>query len=460
MVDIKISRGLNIPIEGAPKQYDGLGVEVKSLARPELISLDLKPFEDVKFKLLAKSGDVVKIGQPLAEDKSFEGRVFVSPAAGVVKEVRRGLKRRLLDIVIEVASEENHQQFGELDPEKASIQEIIERLLQGGIFSRIRSRPFNLLADPSKTPRSIFVKAVESAPFVPAAELQVEGHEKDFQLGLRILAKLTPGKVHLVYRKDSKLKAFKEAEHVARHTVEGPHPIGTHSLHIQRIDPIRSPTDNVWTLNAADVVAIGYLFSRGRYLVDRVISIAGPGVLPKHVGYFKGREGYPVRALIAGRLSEGLLRLVSGDPLMGKKVDIEDFLGFSHTAFTVIPENTEREFLHFFRLGKDKYSMSRAYASGHRDNGERTYYFTTNQHGEHRPFIDTSLYDKVQALDVPTMLLTKAVMAEDFELAQTLGLLEVDSEDFALPTFVCQSKMEMTEIIKQGLSKYAKEILQ
>lgn len=460
MVNIKISRGLNIPIEGAPRESGVARVELKSLERPEQISLDLKPFEDVKFKILVKSGDVVKIGQPLAEDKSCEGRVFVSPAAGTIKEVRRGLKRRLLDIVIDVAPQENYHEFEEKDPEKASVKEIIERLLQGGVFSRIRSRPFNLLADPNKTPRSIFVKAVESAPFVPAAELQVEGHEKNFQLGLDVLAKLAPGKVHLVYHKDSMSKAFTEAKHVNRHTIEGPHPIGTHSLHIQHIDPIRSPNDNVWTLNAADVVLIGHLFSRGRYLVDRVISIAGPGVLPQHVGYFRACEGYPVRALMAGRLSEGFLRLISGDPLMGKKVDEDDFLGFYHTAFTVIPENTKREFLHFFRLGKDKYSMSRAYASGHRDNEERTYYFTTNQHGEHRPFIDTSLYDKVQALNVPTMLLTKAVMAEDFELAQTLGLLEVDSEDFALSTFVCQSKMEMTEIIKQGLSKYAKEILQ
>jgi len=460
MVDIKISRGLNIPIEGAPKETDAARAEVKPLERPEHVALDLKPFEDVKFRLLVKSGDVVKIGQPLAEDKSIEGRVFVSPAAGTIKEVRRGLKRRLLDIVIEVAAQENYQEFGALDPEAASSKEIIERLLAGGVFSRIRSRPFNLLADPRKTPRSIFVKAVESAPFVPKAELQVEGHEKDFQLGLNVLAKLAPGKVHLVYRKDSKFTAFTQAERVTRHTVEGPHPMGTHSLHIQRIDPIRSPTDNVWTLNAADVVVIGHLFSRGHYLVDRLISIAGPGVLPQHIGYFKAREGYPVRALIAGRLAGGFLRLISGDPLMGKKVDEDDFLGFNHTTFTVIPENIEREFLHFFRLGKDKYSMSRAYASGHRDNEERTYYFTTNQHGEHRPFIDTTLYDKVQALDVPTMLLTKAVMAEDFELAQTLGLLEVDSEDFALPTFVCQSKMEMTEIIKQGLTKYAKEILE
>lgn len=461
MVDIKITRGLNIPIKGDPKETQSAQKDLKLLNRPEKISLDLKPFDEVKFKILVKPGDVVKIGQPLAEDKTFAGRMFVSPAAGTVNEVRRGLKRRLLDIVIDVApQEEEYHAFQPLEVDKASVAEITERLLQGGAFARIRSRPFNLLADPTKAPRSIFVKAVESAPFVPSAELQVKGHEADFQLGLEVLAKLAKGKVHLVHHKDSTCKAFTEAKQVNRHTVEGPHPIGTHSLHIHYIDPIVSPDDNVWTLNVSDVVLIGHLFSRGRYFVDRVISIAGPGILPGQVGYFKAREGYPVSSLIAGRISQGVLRLISGDPLMGKKVEQEDFLGFDHYAFTVIPENTEREFLHFFRLGKDKYSMSRAYLSGHLDNESRSYYFTTNQHGEHRPFIDTSLYDQVQALNVPTMLLVKAVMAEDFELAQTLGLLEVDSEDFALSTFVCQSKMEMTEIIKQGLRKYAQETLQ
>lgn len=146
-------------------------------------------------------------------------------------------------------------------------------------------------------------------------------------------------------------------------------------------------------------------------------------------------------------------------PFDGKKVTPEDFLGFGDTVFTVIPENTEREFLHFMGLGYDKYSFSKAYLSGHLDNKKREYSFTTNQHGEHRPFIDSTLYDKVMPLNVPTMLLVKAVMAEDFEVAETLGLLEVDSEDFALPTFVCPSKMEMTEIIKTGLKQYAKEVL-
>ncbi|MBA3958706.1 MAG: Na(+)-translocating NADH-quinone reductase subunit A [Parachlamydiaceae bacterium] len=461
MAQIRISKGLDIPIKGKPQgDVQPLIPSGSTTQSPLLISLNLQPFEDVKFKLLTKAGDVVKIGQPLAEDKSVPGRMFCSPAAGTVKEVRRGYKRALMDIIIETNSKEESHEWGHLAVEGASSEQIIHRLKEGGAFARIRSRPFNLLANPDKAPRNIFVKAVESAPFVPPAEMQVAGHESAFQTGLNALTKLTSGSVHLVFREGTSCAAFTEARNVDRHSAEGPHPIGTHSLHIQMIDPITSVDDNVWTLNVHDVIAIGYLLTTGRYFVERIISIAGPGVLPDRIGYFKGREGLPITSLVSGRLSKGQpLRLVSGDPLMGIKVEASDFLGFYHFAFCVIPESTHREFMHFFRLGTDKYSFSKTYVTGHLDNSHREYNFTTNQHGEHRPFIDATLYDKVMPLPISTMLLTKAVMAEDFELAEKLGFLGVDSEDFALPTFVCPSKMEMTEIIKKGLKQFAAESL-
>lgn len=462
MVHIKIAKGLDIPISGKPVgpiKDLVLGGEASSLRVPSRVALSLSSFDDVKLRLLVKVGDVVKKGQALAEDKSTPGRMFVSPAGGVVHDVSRGLKRSLQEIVIDVAKDEGYCEFPIMDIGRASRQEIVDRLLEGGAFAFIRSRPFNLLADPSKPPRNIFVKAIESAPFVPPAELQVLGHEKEFQAGLRALSKLTEGAVHLVYRKDSTLAAFTKAEHVQKHTAEGPHPISNVSLHIQKIDPVRSVEDIIWTLSALDVVAIGHLLTRGRCYSERVVSVAGPGVLPDRTGYFRVRAGYPIEAFVAGRVAKGRLRLISGDPLMGQKVDVDDFLGFSHTTFCVIPEGVEREFLHFFGLGINKYSFSRAYLSGHLDNDGRQYPFTTSQHGEHRAFVDSTLYDEVMPLSVPTMLLVKAVMAEDFELAQTLGLAEVDSEDFALPTFVCPSKMEMVDIIKKGLKQFAQEVL-
>lgn len=457
---IKTKKGLDIPIAGKPtgKPQTFLHGGESSPRTPTFLALNLDPFDDIPLKLLTKVGEKVKIGQPLAEDKTSPGRYFVSPAAGTVTECRRGLKRRLIDIVIQVDNVEQHFPMTHLDFQHAPREQIVEALKNGGIFANIRSRPFNKLADPSKTPRTIFVKAVETAPIVPPAEYQVEGFEKEFQTGLTALSKLTTGKVHLVYQKDTPCTAFKNASHVEKHTVEGPHPVSNYSLHIQKIDPVQSFEDNIWTLTAHDVVCIGSILTSGKAHVERVIGIGGPGVLPERAGYYKVRAGYPIESLISNRLDREPVRLVSGDPLMGKKVEPTDFLGIYHFAFCAIPESLKREFLHFFRLGTDKYSFSGAYLSGHLNPANREFEFTTNLHGEERAFIDGSLYDRVMPLDIQTMTLVKAVMAENYDRAQELGLLDVDSEDFALPTFVCPSKIEMTDIIKQGLQANATEI--
>lgn len=459
MVQIKIRRGLDIPVKGKPEgdvqTLTGSGEATPNLS-PKQISLNLENF-DLRFHLIAKQGDRVKIGDPIAEDKQSPGRIFVSPACGIITDIQRGLKRTLRNIVITLDEKEEFKSFSLLDPAKASKSELLELFKQSGIFSKIRMRPFNLLADPQKTPKAIFIKALESAPFTPPAEMQVQGYEKEFQAGLDALKKLYEVPIHLIYRSGSTFKPFLEAKNVLLHTAQGPHPIANPSLHIQTISPITSLNDIFFTLDAHDVVCIGSILLKGHIHIEKIVSIAGPGILPGKTGYFRLRDGYPISRLISGRIKKGSMRLISGDPLMGHKVTQDDFLSFSDTVFSVIPENTKRQFLHFFGLGLGKYSFSRAYLSGHLSN--HSYDFTTSLHGEHRYFVDNTLYDKVQPLKISTMLLVKAILAEDFDLAETLGLLEIAPEDFALPTFVCPSKMEMVDIVKSGLTRYSHDVM-
>ncbi len=453
MVHIKITKGLDIPIKGQPKGA------VQDLARPDTVSLSLRAFEQVKFKVLVKTGDVVKIGQPLALDKDHPDRVFVAPASGMIIDVLRGHKRHPTNITIRMNRADEYIEGTPHPIQSANRDELMKALLAGGLFCHIRQRPFNTLADPTKMPRSIFVKALESAPFAPPAELQVAGNEKEFAAGLQALSKLTPGAVHLVYRQDTPCKAFTEATHVQHHTTEGPHPIANHSLHIQTIDPITAPEDVIWTVSALDVVAIGHYLLTGKPYIYRVVSVAGPGIVEERAGYFKARAGHPVSGLIANKIPRGYFRFISGDPLTGEKVDAEDYLNFYDTTFSVIPEAVTREFLHFFRPGLEKYTASKCYVSGHLHGSHRQYDFTTSLHGEHRAFVTNTPYDKVMPLRISTMLLCKAVMAEDYELADQMGLLEVAPEDFALPTFVCPSKIEIMDIIKHGLITYKQEVL-
>ncbi|MDB2614316.1 Na(+)-translocating NADH-quinone reductase subunit A, partial [Chlamydiales bacterium] len=394
----------------------------------------------------------------IAYDKKCEKRLFVSPAGGVVREIRRGLKRRLMSVVIDLLDEEEMVSFEPLNLYKATRDEIVERLLEGGIFPHIKQRPFDLLADPLSIPRDIFVKAVETAPFVPSGEMQVEGWEEDFQTGLTTLKRLTEGLVHLVYKEGSTCEAFTKAQDVDRHTVDGPHPAANPSLHIQKIHPIRKNDEVVWTIDVVGVIAIGHLINQGRYFTPRVLSIAGSGVIEGRREYIKGRAGFPVSALIDGRIPKGSIRCISGDPLTGTQVETEGFMGFYETAFSVIPENTDQEMFHFFRPGISKYTASRTYVTGHLKGYK--YPFSTNQHGERRPFITSSPYDKVMPLHINTMLLVKSVMAEDFDLAESLGILEVAPEDFALPAFVDPSKIDMMDIMREGLAAYAEELLE
>ena len=458
----KRKRGLDIPIadgpEGQGTHFQGL--IVKPLETPKQIAFNFDSFEEVKFRVLVKQGDIVKIGQPLAEDKDVPGRMFVSPAAGSIFDVRRGEKRRLSAIVIDVAEKEEYVPKEPLDLRNISRDALKKELLEGGLFAHIRSRPFNLLANPAKTPRSIFVKAIESAPFMPPAELQVVGKEREFQMGLLALGKLTDGQVHLVMRDSSTCKAFTGAQGVQIHTAEGPHPVANSSIHISQIDPIRKIDDVVWTVGVLDVIAIGHFLLHGKIAIERVISIAGTEILPSKRGYFFARLGHSIASLIEGRYEQNQqVRFISGDVLTGNKVESYDFLGFQHTAVCALSDTTSREFLSFFRLGADKYTASGAYLSGHLNSDTHKWVFTTSQHGEERAFIDGSVYERVMPLPVLPLQLVRALLSEDYELAQELGLLEVDTEDFALPEFVCPCKIEMMDIVKSGLKQYSKDAL-
>lgn len=457
MAHIIVRQGLDIPIEGEPEGA------IREMKDPSFLALDLTPFPDTAFTLHVKVGDRVRIGTPLAADKQCLTRLFVSPAAGVIHEIIRGEKRKLHSIVIAKDKQEEQLVFEPLSTQTASPQQLLDRLLEAGFFACIKARPFSRLANPQRPPRSIFVKALESAPFVPSAEMQIEGLESYFETGLAALQRLTQGKVHLVYREGSTCPAFTESspklKSVVRHTVSGPHPAANPSLHIQHIDPIHSYEDVVWTVGALDVARMGHLLDTGRLLTHRVVGLGGPACQLEHRGFFRVRDGMPLASLFENAALPGEKAWISGDPLMGSICTPEGYLGFFHTAACLFPNQETRTLLHFFRLGKNRYTASRTYLSGHFKDPNKRYPFTTAVHGEPRALITNIPYDKVMPLKIPTLPLVRAVMAEDYEQAEEMGLLEVDSEDFALPTFVCPSKVEMVEIIRKGLRDYAAQVL-
>lgn len=449
---ITISKGIDIPLLGVPKG------KLQKVKEHSELALDLSPFRRTQFKLLVKEGDSVLIGQPLAYDKKCPEKMFVSPASGKIKSIHRGLKRRLLNIVVECIGEKKFLEHPRITLQSAQKEDLIAYLLQAGIFPHIRQRPCDIPADPSKTPKSIFVNAIRSAPFAPSSYLVVRGHETEFQLGLNVLSRLTDGPVHMVYPKGSNLQAFTHAENVKKHTAEGPHPIGNVSIHVERLSPIFHADEVVWTIDAEDVLRIGRLLQRGIYDPRRVVGIGGESVPEDKRLFLESKLGCSFSDITQITPKLDTERLITGNVLTGEKAEAGDYLSLFETCFSLIPERSEkRETLHFFRLGSKKYSASKTYLSGFFKNTR--FPFSTNLHGEERAFVDGTIYDNVMPLNLSTMHLVKAVLAEDFDAAQELGLLEVAPEDFALPTFVCPSKIEMIEIMREGLHDFYEQHL-
>ncbi len=448
---IKITKGLDLPVDGeASAPVQPLSAPVRVGARFENV--------DSHLKLLVKSGDAVAIGSPLVEHKAYPGMKFVSPGSGKVGEIRRGERRSVQSIAIELDAKERFEPLAMADLEQATKEEIIEHFKRSGLFAYLRRRPFDQICNPAFPPRSIFVKGLESAPLMPSAENQVKGREEAFAAGLKCLAKIAP--VHLVVHVGCASFEFAQALNVQVHTVEGPHPRANPSVHIQAIDPIRSAQDVVWTTDVLGVLAIGEIALHGRYPIERVVAIGGGAIPTAERRFVRTRLGVQIGDLLRAAGSHpDSARLICGDPLTGVSSTPEEFMGPAHTALIALPEaSNERQLLSFMRLGRDKFTATCTYLSRWLPKWPaKTFGFTTHQHGEERAFIDPRPYDQVMPLNVCVVELVKACQIRDFSRADRLGLLQVAAEDFALPTFICPSKIEISQAIENALVERSRE---
>ena len=429
MVDIVVKKGLDIPIEGKPA-----GDRVV-LPSPKCVALDISGCEGVRLKVLKKEGEKVAQGEPLCVDKEHEERVFLAPASGTVKEIVRGEKRRVMNVAIEVGEGKVREDFPALDGD-----DLVTKLGVCGLFSYITVRPGGRVPMPSEKPEAIFVRGLETAPFAPPPEWEVEQHGEAFEAGLSVLEKLAP--VHLVTRKGSKLASARGA---ACHTASGPHPAANVSVHMAAIHPIVRKEQIVWELDVSGVIAIGMMATQKKMYTERIVAICGV----KEPRYVVAHLGQAISELS----EEWSGRVVSGDPLMGREVGAEGYLGYNDHQVWNLPNDEKGKMFHFMRPGFGRYSATRTYP------GKAEQTFSTMQHGEERPFVDGDPLPKSDAaLDISVIELVKALLAEDFEKAEELGLLEVAPEDFALPSFVCPSKIPMTDIVRQGLKRYVEQV--
>lgn len=438
------------------------GFDIKLIGEAEKTIVDLnakrfaiKPtdFAGCFPKMLVKEDDEVKIGSPLFFDKYRPEIKFTAPVSGKVVSLVRGAKRKLLEIIIESDGKGDSVDFGKNNVESLGREKIIETMLESGVWPMVRQRPFSVIADPKASPKAIFINGFSSAPLAPDFDLLLEGQGDEFQAGLNVLAKLTDGKVHLNIGKNTSSKILLNAKNVQVNRFKGPHPTGNTSVHINRIDPINKG-EVVWYTAVQEVVSIGKLFMNGKADFKRVFAFTGSEV--NNPKYYRSYLGARITNMCSGNIKSDNNRFISGNVLSGEKIYKDGFLGYYNYMATVIPEGNYSEFFGWVLPGLKKFSLSGTFLS--KLNKNRKYRLDTNLHGGHRPFVMTGKYEQVFPFDIYPLQLLKAIIVEDIDLMEQLGIYEIDEEDFALCEVIDTSKTEMQQIVRNGLEMMRKEM--
>ena len=446
---IKLKKGLDINLQG--KAAESL-VELPLAAEYAVSPLD---FENVTPKLLVKVGDKVKAGEPLFFDKNNPRVLFTSPVSGTVSAVNRGEKRKILNVTVAADAQQESAEFALLDLQKATREEVIETLLKSGLWTMILQRPYGIVANPADEPKAIFVSAFDSAPLAADMNFALKGEKENLQKGLEVLSKLSNGKVHLSVKAkaEGEMTSLKGAE---IHTFEGKHPVGCVGVQIHHIDPI-AKGDIVWTVAIQDVAAIGRLFSTGKVDLHKVVALTGSEV--EKPQYYRIISGAPVASVVAGNIkaqAEGdTVRIISGNVLTGKKVAADGFISATATQITVIPEGDKYEMLGWIAPRFNKFSVSRSYFSWLCPKKE--YKLDTNLNGGVRAFVVTGLFEEYLPMDIYPMYLFKAIIANDIDKMENLGIYEIVEEDVALCEFVDPSKTEIQQLVRDGINLMIKE---
>ena len=446
---ITLRKGLDINLAGAASK--------QTTALPMASEYGISPldFEGVTPKLLVKVGDEVKAGTPLFFNKADERILFTSPVSGVVAAINRGEKRKVLSVTVTPAEKQTYEAFPKLDPKKASREEVVELLLKSGLWPMIQQRPYGIIANPSDQPKAIFISAFDSAPLAPDYTYVLEQHAAELEAGIALLGRLTEGKVHLSMRKGSEGK-FAQLKGAELHTFAGKHPAGNVGVQIHHIDPVNKG-EVVWTVNIQDVAIIGRLALEGKLDMTKTLALTGSEVEAPQ--YYTIVAGARIDSIVKGKVKaqqEGdSVRLISGNVLTGAKRQEAEFVGFYANQLTVIPEGDKFELFGWMMPRFKKFSVSRAYFSWLCP--KKQYKLDTNLNGGERPFVVSGIYEEYLPMDIYPVYLLKACLAGDIDKMENLGIYEVIEEDIALCEFVDPSKIEMQQILRDGINLMIKE---
>jgi Na+-transporting NADH:ubiquinone oxidoreductase subunit A len=402
-------------------------------------------------------GDKVKLGDVLFADKQYPEIVYTSPGAGVVKSINRGDRRVLNSVVVELSGNDAVK-FKSYTPAKLAgltAEQVRENLIASGLWTTLRTRPYSRVPAPGSMPHSIFVTVIDTSPLAARPEVVIADRAADFQSGLVVLSKLTEGRVFVCKAPGASI-ALPDLEQLEVAEFDGPHPAGLVGTHIHYLDPV-GPTKTVWHLDYQSVMAMGSLFTTGKLNVDRVVALAGS--LVSNPRLVKTRVGASLSDLVRGQLKSGKdPRVISGSVLHGRQAEgWSDYLGRFNSQVTVIPENREREFMGWVVPTGKKYSFLNVLLTSLPQARGRKFSFSTTKYGSPRAIVPVGVFEDVVPMDIlPTQLLRYLIVG-DTDMAQALGVLELDEEDLSLCTFVDPGKHDFGPVLRKNLTQIEKE---
>ncbi|WP_372759221.1 Na(+)-translocating NADH-quinone reductase subunit A [Litorivivens sp.] len=442
---IKISKGLDLPITGAPAQHIDAGPKVRTVAVVGFDYVGMKPTMEVSV------GDRVKTGQLLFTDKKTPGVRYTAPATGVISAINRGERRVLQSVVIDV-EEDDYVDFGKVDAGQiGSLEEsaLRDKLVESGLWCALRTRPFSKTPALDAKAAAIFVNAMDTRPLAGDPQVVIGEYREDFVNGLAALSRLS-GKVFVCKAPGADIP---EAAGVTTEEFAGPHPAGLPGTHVHYLLGASSK-QVAWTVDYQDVIAIGKLLTTGNLWTERVVALAGPQV--DNPRLLRTRLGVHLEELVAGQVKAEDNRIISGSVLGGRTArGPVAYLGRYHTQVSVLKEGTEREFMGWLSPGTQKHSTLRIYLSQFAP--KRLFNFNTNTNGSERAMVPVGVYENIMPLDIlPTQLL-RSLIVGDTQMAQSLGALELDEEDLALCTYVCPGKYEYGPILRENLTRIEHE---
>lgn len=446
---ISIRKGLDIRLVGEATK------EIKEIPVSKTVCLSPIDFHGLIPKMVVKEGASVQVGDTIFYDKKNEKIKFVSPASGTIKQIVRAEKRRIVQIIIESDSKQTSKKFEVKKIADTTKEEMLDLLLESGIWPSMKQRPLDIIADPSKDPKGIFVSSFDSSPLAPDYSFILSEKMEQVQMGLNALNVLADGKVHLSSRNNSE---FSKMQNVSHHTINGMHPAGNIGTQIHHIDPVNKG-EFVWGMNIQDVAALGKLMETGTVDAKKCIAITGSEVSTPT--YMNIHSGSLMSDILKDNVTGENVRYISGNVLTGDQKNIDEYISYYHNQVTVIPEGNEYKFFlttGWLGLGFDKFSNSRLFPTFLLPKSKK-FKLDTNTNGEERAFVVTGELEKVFPFDILPMHLAKAAITDDIDGMENLGIYEVAPEDFALCEYVCTTKINIQEKIRQGLDLIASECM-